>query len=864
MSSKLSTSFDVIKNYRQYRSFDNLYLFKVKGDDIKLKIFNVSQKYIFKKAFLISDLKKINVYKFFAEQSYFKFLKALVKKHLLDSQLFSITEITLKKCQQMSRKAIQDFKIKVSVESKELEDFCCPITFEVFRNPVIDEHGHTFEKEAIENHFNTIGKNECPINRQSINSLTPNRILRQTIEERQKKDPIPNFSLFKKENAELAKSSLQMAKNFIKAKEYNCALESFAKAFKFTKNWKDYETLPTLFANMGEIEKTTLAYLYLAYYQLKDNQVIKAIKTLENCQSSVEINSPLNLLLLSLYQLNNQSQKSSELIVKITKSLLGKKLQKAIILYKKILRIQPNQFDAYLLLSKLLMNPNARAHILLKGACHALHIENYKFVESFCQKAYKCSKFSFIDQMVFLQFLYKQQKFSDIKSRLSALAIDYEKENLFTHMLKAYKMLFQIEKRPKYYQKIVLAYKKLEKVWRKLEQSYSPENNLVELKNLWKKMGKYYIKNNQLIEAERVYRKTFNHFKTLDHAMQLASILVKLNKESEGVQIYYKASLLAMLNNNLEKLAICTSSIRKVDPKMQFLKADQRINILTQTTILTFSDKLQQGVTKNILLEKKISLMKKEFGETKQKLKEAEDTIEKLVKAKNIKEKRIEELLKIPFGKTEWEKYFGDVGVVPSLPPNIIQILESPCPIWADKKIADSFLLVLMPSKINHFNFSLTIFEDLIKNPKAGFSTKCITPPTFSNYPFNKFFKERILNPTVSNPYWFLLSKKVIPSSFKKINFVREIEIKTRNTCLKVSSQLPSVLEVAVSISTHYVRSKKCLYSNTYAICDDPRQIGRKMLVGYVSSNGFKISNSYFENPSSDNVVIMKFRRVGK
>ena len=38
------------------------------------------------------------------------------------------------------------------------------------------------------------------------------------------------------------------------------------------------------------------------------------------------------------------------------------------------------------------------------------------------------------------------------------------------------------------------------------------------------------------------------------------------------------------------------------------------------------------------------------------------------------------------FGKAEWKKYFGDVGKEPPLPANINQILNSPCPIWPEKK----------------------------------------------------------------------------------------------------------------------------------------------------------------------------------
>ena len=58
MSLKFSESFDIINNYNQYRSFDRLYLFKIKkNDNLKLKIFDLSQKCLFKKTFSIKNFK---------------------------------------------------------------------------------------------------------------------------------------------------------------------------------------------------------------------------------------------------------------------------------------------------------------------------------------------------------------------------------------------------------------------------------------------------------------------------------------------------------------------------------------------------------------------------------------------------------------------------------------------------------------------------------------------------------------------------------------------------------------------------------------------------------------------------------------
>ena len=59
---------------------------------------------------------------------------------------------------------------------------CCPITFEVFREPMIDPQGHTYEKVAILNHLRKT--KASPITREKLEEkdLVPNRALKETIQ----------------------------------------------------------------------------------------------------------------------------------------------------------------------------------------------------------------------------------------------------------------------------------------------------------------------------------------------------------------------------------------------------------------------------------------------------------------------------------------------------------------------------------------------------------------------------------------------------------------------------------------------------------------------------------------------------------
>ena len=72
------------------------------------------------------------------------------------------------------------------------------------------------------------------------------------------------------------------------------------------------------------------------------------------------------------------------------------------------------------------------------------------------------------------------------------------------------------------------------------------------------------------------------------------------------------------------------------------------------------------------------------------------------------------------FGKAKWATYFGDIGMEPPLPPNIHQILQSPCPFWSGKKVEETHLLVLIPQTVNGKALTLDYLEQLIQKPLGG------------------------------------------------------------------------------------------------------------------------------------------------
>ncbi|WP_194847288.1 putative nucleotidyltransferase substrate binding domain-containing protein [Candidatus Neptunochlamydia vexilliferae] len=168
---------------------------------------------------------------------------------------------------------------------------------------------------------------------------------------------------------------------------------------------------------------------------------------------------------------------------------------------------------------------------------------------------------------------------------------------------------------------------------------------------------------------------------------------------------------------------------------------------------------------------------------------------------------------KIAFGVKEWRKYFGFVGDAPSLPYNIEEILNSPCPIWNDKIVKETHLLTLIPQTINGSPLTINTLETIIQKPLVGDNTS-----KYQNYP--TYIKKGLGDQKVPYSYWVLVSRDVIPNSHKK-NYSSQSEIFKELTQRSRTPYIPpKAIELAVTILMEYCRSGKRLYTN-YTRCRD-------------------------------------------
>ncbi len=481
----------------QYRSFDQTFVLKPHNDQLSVKVYDKSQQCLLKRTFYLDELFAAFSSESKEEQDANEQIKATAVKipegiqnvlmlleanradlssllQLIDQKgLFAFPPSTSEvSCRHAIKKAIVEYQSTVRADDrKELEEVRCPITLEVFREPVMDEYGHSFEKSAIDAQLES-GDNRCPIDRRPISLLTPNRELKALIESLTQVDPIPTFSLFQSENPRLLEVSLTSAREFVAQRRYSDALENYSRAFRYTKDWRHYVEIVTLFNRTREPERALLASLYLALYQVTDCHVEEAIKTLESCDRSEY--RAIESLLIRLYYLNKEPRKALELVKTAAAELpravpaavaaaaaAPASARRLISLYKQVLAEDPKLLDFYEPLAKLVEDPEEKTHLLLKGACHAMECENLARAAHFC--SLEKTEGPFINQLVLLNLLKTQQRPSLLIKRIKFLAEEYKQLGQFVQALQAYKLLFQLDPRSVYYRELKAMYEKLGK-----------------------------------------------------------------------------------------------------------------------------------------------------------------------------------------------------------------------------------------------------------------------------------------------------------------------------------------------------------------------------------------------------------------
>jgi hypothetical protein len=194
------------------------------------------------------------------------------------------------------------------------------------------------------------------------------------------------------------------------------------------------------------------------------------------------------------------------------------------------------------------------------------------------------------------------------------------------------------------------------------------------------------------------------------------------------------------------------------------------------------------------------------------------------------------------FGEKEWRQYFGEVGVEPSLPSNIGDILSSTCPFWPGKSVKDTHLLVLIPATVDGKPFSLNLLGELIQHPRGGgHSTQ--------NRNYDSDLKQQFGNQWPVSSYWVLMTRDVLEGSRNETYASQQALVAHHTSRTGLPYELPGALEAVTAILSHYVHRGERLYSDspwTYTRCRELVEwdgVDYPIIVGGFSSWGLDVGH---------------------
>jgi hypothetical protein len=193
----------------------------------------------------------------------------------------------------------------------------------------------------------------------------------------------------------------------------------------------------------------------------------------------------------------------------------------------------------------------------------------------------------------------------------------------------------------------------------------------------------------------------------------------------------------------------------------------------------------------------------------------------------------------------KWIQWFGEEVVKnedfeeewASLPWNIAGILESRCPIFPEKRVMDTHMLVRLPKTLNG---QLTL-KSLGELAKKYFPNSTTGYTSHSNFILNK-----LEDKPIDKSYWVLMTKDVLRDSKCKSYSNQQKMVADLAEKFLINYEVPEPLEAAVCIlSQYFFDSKTYLFSAdplTYTRCKENVQREFPTTVGGFTPRGLNIS----------------------
>jgi hypothetical protein len=185
------------------------------------------------------------------------------------------------------------------------------------------------------------------------------------------------------------------------------------------------------------------------------------------------------------------------------------------------------------------------------------------------------------------------------------------------------------------------------------------------------------------------------------------------------------------------------------------------------------------------------------------------------------------------FGPKEWYEYFGGyLRNIPRLPPNMTEIMNSPCPFSDNKKVYETHLLVLIPETVSGQPLTLKTLGELVKKPFTGTATQ------YSGYNFGEY-----TDPNAPPSHWVLMTRGVIEGSRNKSYQTQQALL---NQKAGGSYAVPTILDATVCIFMEYFRTGTRLYPDspsTFTRCQEKYDANWQLGVGGFAPGGLLVSH---------------------
>ncbi len=402
----------------------------------------------------------------------------------------------------------------------------------------------------------------------------------------------------------------------------------------------------------SEISKIR-ASLDLAIDQLQKNKVHETIETLKSILQIDSFYDPKSLISLFLVKLYRASQNKEaalnfalEKARRLTKGTeenlkraqkmypcksnytledcMARGFSEALLFYEQAIILAPNQFTLYREMLACASTPQEKAHYLLMGACHALQLKDFSAASSLCKEAEHLSLL-FLDQILQVELLKKQNKPQQVIDSLQHLRTSYRNNQFFDEQLKVDKLLTSREEKLNLYEEIAGLYEELKKpkkamiwyhkqlnslikgkAWEKAGQladkilnknpneisvyqtlkTFYEERQPEKLSVIYSKLGQVQLENNQIDQAEATFKEGLQKFPwSLECAIGLDKVLKLQKKLIENVQQCYAAAEMAFVNDQLKEVSLYLQQIRELDPSFKHLQASQLTHILMLSKI---------------------------------------------------------------------------------------------------------------------------------------------------------------------------------------------------------------------------------------------------------------------------------------